>query len=73
MWKILVCLVIALEILCLMHLTAEARICVPIFQEFEECKPENGEPPAWCGEYQGFWGRMRMGWESFQDWLADLG
>jgi len=72
MWKIIVVLLLAAEILLLMQIhPVDARICVPIFREFKECQPENGEPPAWCGEYQGFWGRLRFGWQSFEEWVQD--
>lgn len=71
MWKLLVVGLLAAEILLLSHMTAEARICIPIFQEFKECQPEQGEPPAWCGEYQGISGRLRFGWQSFREWMQD--
>ena len=74
MWKVLVVLLLAAEIMLLMNMTAEARICIPIYREFEECQPRDGsEPPAWCGEYPNFWQRLRLDWEPSLEALRTSG
>lgn len=40
--------------------------------EWAECHPRDGsEPPSWCGDDHGLLGRLRYGWETWQEWVQD--
>lgn len=48
-----------------------AKLCIPVLGgQFPECDPANGEPPSWCGEYEG--GNWLEGGPYLGMWLRRL-
>lgn len=47
--------------------SAQLQMCIP-YWDFDDCDPENGEPPAWCGWVNGVNGMIG----ALNDLLAPL-